>query len=258
MESDTFADVILKNNEVKENPLTNVGKEIATSSEGLIKSTDDYGTTYYFRGKVENNYVLLNNLLFRIVRINGDGSVKLVLNGDTGELQKYYSDINNYAFASSNISAYLSSWLSSKLSKYSVYISNQKYCNDIGDIDGSLYAFNRIKKDNIPSFMCLGVKTSVKVALLTVDEVIYAGATLESENKDFYLYNSNITEDVYTMTGAVKSSSAFNPFVLNSQGKVLTSTSGENYHAVRPVITIIKTATVTGKGTVNDPYMLTQ
>ena len=53
------------------------------TTEALLASTDDdYGTTYYFRGAVKNNYVQFANKCWRIVRINGDGSVKLVLHND--------------------------------------------------------------------------------------------------------------------------------------------------------------------------------
>ena len=53
------------------------------STEALLASTDDdYGTSYYFRGAVKNNYVEFANKCWRIVRITGDGSVKLVLHND--------------------------------------------------------------------------------------------------------------------------------------------------------------------------------
>ena len=53
------------------------------TTEALLASTDDdYGTTYYFRGAVKNNYVQFANKCWRIVRITGDGSVKLVLHND--------------------------------------------------------------------------------------------------------------------------------------------------------------------------------
>ncbi|PWL41015.1 MAG: hypothetical protein DBY43_06105 [Clostridiaceae bacterium] len=53
------------------------------TTEALLASTeDDYGTSYYFRGAVKNNYVEFANKCWRIVRIIGDGSVKLVLHND--------------------------------------------------------------------------------------------------------------------------------------------------------------------------------
>ena len=81
-EPPTFAETILANNEVKA-PITTPGAAISTDSEALLSSTeDDYGTSYYFRGAVTNNYVQFANKCWRIVRVGGDGSVKLILHND--------------------------------------------------------------------------------------------------------------------------------------------------------------------------------
>ena len=78
----TFSETILANNEVK-TPITTPGAAISTASEALLASTeDDYGTSYYFRGAVKNNYVEFANKCWRIVRVGGDGSVKLILHND--------------------------------------------------------------------------------------------------------------------------------------------------------------------------------
>ena len=50
------------------------------ATEAILASTeDDYGTSYYFRGAVTNNFVEYANMCWRIVRVTGDGSIKLVL-----------------------------------------------------------------------------------------------------------------------------------------------------------------------------------
>lgn len=78
----TFKDIILANNEVK-TPITTPGAAVSTSSEALLASAeDDYGTSYYFRGAVTNNYVEFANKCWRIVRIGGDNTVKLILHND--------------------------------------------------------------------------------------------------------------------------------------------------------------------------------
>ena len=78
----TFAETILALNEVKA-PITTPGAAVSTASEALLASTeDDYGTSYYFRGAVTNNYVEFANKCWRIVRVGGDGSVKLILHND--------------------------------------------------------------------------------------------------------------------------------------------------------------------------------
>ena len=77
-----FKDRILALNEIK-TPITTPGAAISTASEALLASAeDDYGTSYYFRGAVTNNYVEFANKCWRIVRVGGDGSVKLILHND--------------------------------------------------------------------------------------------------------------------------------------------------------------------------------
>ena len=77
-----LAKTILANNEVKA-PITTPGAAISTADEALLASAeDDYGTSYYFRGAVTNNYVEFANKCWRIVRVSGDGSVKLILHND--------------------------------------------------------------------------------------------------------------------------------------------------------------------------------
>ena len=59
---------------------TTPGSEVSADTEAVLASTqDDYGTSYYFRGAVTNNFVEYANMCWRIVRITGDGSIKLVL-----------------------------------------------------------------------------------------------------------------------------------------------------------------------------------
>ncbi|UKI28350.1 MAG: hypothetical protein L6V78_05310 [Clostridium sp.] len=88
------------------------------TTEALLASTeDDYGTSYYFRGAVKNNYVLFANKCWRIVRITGDGSVKLVLHNDnTSGASNPCSSANNStsaAFAKYSGSTYNTSFNSS-------------------------------------------------------------------------------------------------------------------------------------------------
>ena len=58
-------------------------KEISSNKNITEKTTastqDDYGTSYYFRGNVDNNFVEYANMCWRIVRITGNGAIKLVL-----------------------------------------------------------------------------------------------------------------------------------------------------------------------------------
>ena len=51
------------------------------SEQGLYKTTDDFGSTYFFRGDVTNNNVSFAGFYWKVVRINGDGSIRLIYNG---------------------------------------------------------------------------------------------------------------------------------------------------------------------------------
>ena len=73
----------LRDSNILKTPITTPGAAVSTADEALLASAvDDYSTSYYFRGAVKNNYVQFANKCWRIVRIVGDGSVKLVLHND--------------------------------------------------------------------------------------------------------------------------------------------------------------------------------
>ena len=55
--------------------------QTAKTDEGIYAARDDYGTSYYFRGAVTNNYVQFAGYYWRIVRINGDGTIRLIYDG---------------------------------------------------------------------------------------------------------------------------------------------------------------------------------
>ena len=73
----------LRDRNTLKTPITTPGAAVSTADEALLASAeDDYGTSYYFRGAVKNNYVQFANKCWRIVRVGGDGSVKLILHND--------------------------------------------------------------------------------------------------------------------------------------------------------------------------------
>ena len=61
----------------------------ATTDEGLFMTEDDEGESYYYRGAVRNNYVSFAGFIWKIIRRNGDGSIRMIYEGkstsDTGE-----------------------------------------------------------------------------------------------------------------------------------------------------------------------------
>ncbi len=63
----------------------------ATTDEGIFEMEDDYGTSYYYRGAVTNNYVKFAGFYWRIIRVNGDGSLRIIYDGTKG----YANGTNN-------------------------------------------------------------------------------------------------------------------------------------------------------------------
>ena len=64
----------------------------------VFATEDDYGTSYY-RGSVENNYVSFDGMTWRIIRINGDGSVMVILNDTTRINSTLNNSYNDSAYA---------------------------------------------------------------------------------------------------------------------------------------------------------------
>ena len=81
---------------------------------GIYKTKDDIGDSYYFRGDVENNYVYFAGFYWRIIRINGDGTIRMIYAGTSahengyGDYNTNDMDIGETAFNSSdNDNAYV-------------------------------------------------------------------------------------------------------------------------------------------------------
>ena len=72
----TLLYAIKQNSQLNPSPPTIPGRAVATTNEGLLAAPDDYGISYYFRDS-ENNCKFANKC-WRIVRVTGDGSIKLV------------------------------------------------------------------------------------------------------------------------------------------------------------------------------------
>lgn len=92
------------------------------TSANLYYAVDEKGPVYFYRGKVENNYVEFAGETWRILRVNGDGSIRMVLNKNLTEAQE--------------------SALKTKLTtNYKDYLKNYNYCsnpirtNQINDLD---------------------------------------------------------------------------------------------------------------------------
>lgn len=249
-----FYMTLLNQNEVRE-ASTLVGEEISVEDEGLIASTDDDGTTYYFRGNVANNYVTFAGLTWRIVRINGDGSVRLILDDVADTLANYNTENESYeTFNQTDLFTSLTTYYDSTLSSYDSYIANTRFCSESGKTDNTYNAYTRIVTNQIPTFNCLGERYTSKIGILSVDEIVFAGALYGEENTDYYLYNEEIENLWWTSSLSKNDDDNFYPFLVNENGELVDNINGSLYRNFRPVISLNRNVTVSGSGTVDDPY----
>ncbi len=251
-----FKDTILSLNTLNE-ATTKVGSEVAILDEGLIKNEDTNGLSYFFRGASSSNYVNFANFTWRIVKINSDGSIKLILDGDLSDNTSYYIGTSSSDFVGSNVNEVLTSWYSQNLNLYTDIITNHKFCSDNSLVNNNqtFAAYNRASVDMIATYECLGTLINSKIGLLTVDEVMFAGGSVTADNTSYYLKNDDVETSFYLMSGA-KESTSYYPFVVSSQGKIESTSLGSLVRSVRPVINIDGNVEVDGIGTVDNPFII--
>lgn len=288
----TFAGKIIggPNKTMVKNYVTNPGAAQPTTNEGLIQNLDDLGSTYYFRGTVENNYVMFANMCWRVVRIMGDGNVKITLDNVNGACSEatstsayygnetfyYNGDSSTPSFNSTNAYATLVNFYDEKFNS-----ANQKFIVDSIWCQDFTFAANTRLYNNSPSFMCsdstgsdvneyrnsliggnieIGNKSlSYSIGLLTSDEIVFAGATSDGLNDKTYLYKSAYGHVWATMSPSIGDNYNFNILYLWANGGYFDDIAyavNDSKFYMRPTIVINGKANVLGTGTINDPYIV--
>ena len=74
--------------------------------KGIFETTDNDGKpTYYYRGSVENNYVKFAGYFWRIIRINSNGSIRMIYDGTSAHKNGESSEDRQYGTSQFNPSA---------------------------------------------------------------------------------------------------------------------------------------------------------
>lgn len=267
--TEMFADIILLNNKVNV-PKTRLGSEVALEEEGLIESYDNDGKSYYFRGSSENNYFKINDMMFRIVRINGDSTVRVVLDGSLSNKFAYNTNalnqgeqINNLTLlANASVNNELNNWFNNSIKQYSNYLVKGSYCSDntFNLVNNNIRysnSYERIFNDEAPDLYCSGVISKSYVGLLNIDEVVLAGASGNVPNTSYYLYNKNIEGNYITSSSySINSQNGVTMINIMSNGAIGDGVLIGDSSNIRPVINIGTNAKIKGKGTINNPYII--
>ena len=148
--------------------------------------------TYYYRGNVTNNYVKFANQTWRIVRINEDGSIRLITENvvgssvwDSSEDISYIIDYGKDTQRDSTIKTEVENWYNSKIgnnSNLDSKVVTSSFCNQ-----------NVVNNISYPIFTCSAgsITAYEKVGLITSDETYYAGIYSSDVSIIPYFYNGS-------------------------------------------------------------------
>lgn len=192
---------------------------------------DNDGISYYFKSTADNNYVRVNYLTFRIVRINGDGTYRLVLDSVLDDIN--YGDTD---YLNSNLYNSLNNWFNANLSGVDYIVEkdfdNQEYSSYGEDFNNSLVNFNGYWYG--------------KVGTLSVNEIMSINKG-NKITKESYLYGTYLTMNEND-TGGV--------WAVKNEG-IIGSVSKNETVGVRPVINVL-VKNMSGSGSADDPYIINE
>ena len=261
------------------------------ATNGIYQSTDDDGVVYYWRGTVNNNWVRFAGLYWRILRINGDGSVRLIYNGNTTSttgtglqigLGAYNSTLRStysmgYTYTTnlqrpnqkntgtaSSIKSQLDSWYNSNLSSYTSYIEQSaSYCNDREAAEGYEWQlepstiFYYASRDRLfygqsPSFGCANNIDEYTTNIgLITADEIIYAGGSTAKNNTLYYLYTG--QSYWTMTPVASIPSASYVLYVDENGMIQNNNVSTEW-GVRPVINLKNTTNFTGNGTASNPY----
>ena len=243
----TLYDKLLSDKSTRPGERTDFSKVLTDNNTNtLYTSTEDSKTVYYFAGNATDNWVKFGknasnqDLYWRIIRTNSDGSVRLlyhgtstaatdaVINTSTKFNEKYNDPMYvGYMYGTSNatsidrtntinstIKGIIDTWYENNLkTNYTKYLSTTAvYCNDRSNPAGgyntgstAFYygAYTRLYTNKAPTYDCTDTndkftvdtstgngKLKYPIALMTADEVSFAGGLWATNASTWYYYNS--------------------------------------------------------------------
>lgn len=235
---------------------------IVSSGDGLYSR----GGSYYFRGEYVNNYVKMDNSLWRIVKVTSDDNIVLIhadgleysqpWDNRYNETRLYESGINKYSI--SRVREYLDRIYNDPVAddgedilskKDKAKLVNYNVCTGKRDA-------NSEAKDN--TLECKEVLREQKLGLLTLSDYLYASLDPSCKNantRSCMNYNYLAMEDEWWLVTA-NSADSSTAFKVDRDG-IVKSDITATYSKIRPVVYLnSKVLLKSGKGTEKNPYVL--
>lgn len=224
-----FLKLYLANNKTEE------VKVLADNIKDNNDSNDNFKNIngdYYFEGADINNYLTYSNLTWRIIRVNDDDSVTVVLNNSITALaagtSKSYTDSYINMWLNDNGEDY-SGILKNNLNKTNEYLTYTNTCNDT--------------VDDTKNITCKEFIADTLITVPSLSDYVNTGGQNGFMNNEEYYYLTNTNKDNEL-------------WYIDSDGKVGTS-DGTDIIGVKPVITIKGTIKlVSGDGSEDNPYTI--
>lgn len=196
-----------------------IDNDLVSNGNGLYQ----YNNSYVFKGNVNNNYVLFNNMLWRIIKINDNGTVNIILD-DYINLLPWSNNVSS--FNNSEIYKYLNNYFLRNIDTN--YLEKTDICLDTID-----------KLDNITC----NNRNYDYVSLLDITSFLNSfnndESYLVSDNDIFWLSNRSVDK------------------VWNTFGKKLSLSDSKEFYHIRPVVRLKKLTTIlNGNGTKDNPFVI--
>ena len=278
-------EAILQNGVIESIPTLTTSSNKTDEKIGVYKSTETNSgnPTYYFRGNVENNNLNFAGYSWKIVRINEDGTIRIVMNDGINDNAKYKYDSSAFDFyytGSGNlVKSPLENWYNSNIgnnSNYSLNVVTGDYFCEQAIVAYKQYFADGYKTYNTTSrtssmvaydsyqatFKCQSDKNRhgivpSSVGLLSYDEVLYAGGYPTMSNESYYLY-SGVEYRLMSPSGNYPTLSFCYTWTVGNDGKLTIEDVKNAALILRPVINLKVNTRIldSGTGTSADPYVV--
>ena len=210
-------------------------KVIVEESLSSVVKRATVDTNNYYKGDPLNNYVMFNNMIFRIVKVNDDNTVTIA----SDELLASVDYTNDGRFAGSSLDSWLNDYFYNLLEKkYQDLIVSSTWCDDV------------ISSNNYMTLECTRNSDKRRVGILSIQD--YNNTLLN--NLSFLDYAGIVW---YANMGSDN-----NPWTLTSLYDYPLKSEPMNQEYlfnVRPAVTLKKnTKVLDGDGTIDNPYILVE
>lgn len=191
---------------------------IVYDGDGLYKD----GGSYIFKGTNINNYITYSGLLWRIVKINNDGTIDIILNDHINDLM-WNSKITKYM--DSDIHKYLNDKFLSILNQE--YLEKTSICTDV--------------ISDLQSITCEKVNKEDYVKLINITDYLNSKSEKTFINDDDSLWTSDASKEEVWYIG--------------KDG--ISSNTSEEFYRIKPEVTLKSALTlIDGDGTKENPYKI--